>query len=65
MHKTLKGSNEVTALLFVGAAEDEAAVRGVAPIHPALKGLVSQFEDWGWQMRQPRFKGRCSPPWGT
>ena len=45
MHKTLKGSNEVTALLFVGAAEDEAAVKGVAPIHPALKGLVSQFED--------------------
>ena len=45
MHKTLKGSNELTALLFVGAAEEQAAVGGATPVHPALKGLVGQFQD--------------------
>ena len=46
MHKVLKGSNEMTTLLFVGAADDEAAVgEATTPIHPALKGLVSQFKD--------------------
>ena len=45
IHKVLKGSNEMTALLFVGAADDEAVVGGAPPIHPALKGLVGQFKD--------------------
>ncbi len=45
MHKTLKGENEVTALLFVGAAEAQAVAGETPPIHPALKGLVSQFQD--------------------
>ena len=45
MHKTLKGENEVTALLFVGAAEVQAVAGETPPIHPALKGLVSQFQD--------------------
>ena len=36
----------MTALLFVGAADDEVAVEGVTtPIHPALKELVDQFKD--------------------
>lgn len=45
MHKTLKVDNELTALLFVGAADDQAALGGVTPVHPALKGLVNQFQD--------------------
>ena len=45
MHKTLKGNNELTALLFVGAADDQAASGGATPVHPALKWLVSQFQD--------------------
>ena len=46
MHKTLKeNSNELTALFFVGTADDQAASGGATSVHPALKGLVSQFQD--------------------
>ena len=45
MHKTLKENNEVTALLFVGAVEVQAAAGETPPIHPSLKGLVGQFQD--------------------
>ena len=37
MHKTLKGNNELTALLFVEAAEDQYAVRG--RIGESISGL--------------------------
>ena len=49
MHKTLKGSNDFTALLFVGEADSPSeASAGEASgtfTHPALKNLVGQFQD--------------------